>query len=109
MSNTEKLYIADMFIGALEWSPGGDFPWAKGKFIAAPAFENFLPYIESKKTPNGLLKHSVNFDRLVDAGFKFSDMKLIDGDEITYLYALDFYDDQTAYWRIGMTPLDEDD
>jgi hypothetical protein len=109
MPNTEQLFIAGTLIGELEWSADGNFPWAKGRFMPAPTFEQFLPYIDTQRTSDGLLKHSVNFDRLIDAGFKFSDMKLIDGDEITYIYVLDFYDDQTAFWRIGISPLDEDD
>lgn len=106
---TEKLFIGDKLIGELEWGPGGDFPWAKGSFIPSDEFQFFTQYVEVIAGPDGLSVNRLDILALETAGYKSADLKIIDGDEISYLVGLDYYADGTAYWRFSMSPFDGDE
>lgn len=103
----DKLRIRGQYIGDLIWSPGSDFPWAKGKFSPGKDFEQFLRFFERIETLNGNVVNRLNFVELENAGYRSSDFTIGECDDVSYLVGLDYYDDGTAYWRFSMSPFDE--
>lgn len=98
MTHQDQLTVGGRHVATLT-VVGGDFPWARGTYVAGPDEALLSSFLADR--PDG--RRELDLDRLAAAGHGPETVML---DAETYLHALVVALDGAASWRIGVDPLE---